>query len=80
MNVSPQWAFGVTVWELFTCGRVPFSGIPVTSVLKELKAGHRLEKPENTACYDEMLDENSICILASLLYIYLFHVKLTAMT
>ena len=55
MNVSTQWAFGVTVWELFTCGRVPYSGIPVMSVLRLLKAGQRLEKPENTACSNEML-------------------------
>ena len=55
MNVSTQWAFGVTVWELFTCGRIPYSGIPVMSVLKLLKAGQRLEKPENTACSNEML-------------------------
>ena len=55
INVSVQWSFGVTVWELFTFGRVPHSGIPVMSVLKELKAGQRLEKPENTACSNEML-------------------------
>ena len=58
MNVSLQWAFGVTVWELFTCGGVPYSGIPVMSILKALKAGQRLEKPENTACSNEMLVEN----------------------
>ena len=54
-NVSTQWAFGVTVWELFTCGRVPYSGIPVRNVLKTLKAGQTLEKPENTTCSNEML-------------------------
>ena len=54
MNVSAQWAFGVTVWELFTCGSVPYSGIPIMSVLKALKAGQRLEKPENTAFSNEM--------------------------
>ena len=53
--VSTQWAFGVTVWELFTCGSVPYSGIPAMSVLKAIKAGQRLEKPENLACSNEML-------------------------
>ena len=53
--VSPQWSFGVTVCELFTCGRVPYSGIPVMSLLRALKAGQRLEKPENIACSNEML-------------------------
>ena len=55
--VSLQWSFGVTVWELFTCGRVPYSGILVMSLLRALKAGQRLEKPENTACSNEMLVE-----------------------
>ena len=50
-----QWSFGVTVWELFTCGSVPYSGVPVMSVVKALKADQRLEKPENTACSNEML-------------------------
>ena len=54
-HLSSQWAFGVTVWELFTCGRVPYSGISVMSVLRLLKAGQRLDKPENTACSNEML-------------------------
>ena len=49
-----QWSFGVTVWELFTCGRVPYSGVPVMSVLKALKEGQTLEKPENAACSNEM--------------------------
>ena len=53
--ISSQWAFGVTIWELFTCGRVPYSGISVMSVLRLLKEGQRLEKPENTACSNEML-------------------------
>ena len=54
LNVSPQWAFGVTVWELFTCGRVPYSGISVMNLLKAPKAGERLEKPENAALSNEM--------------------------
>ena len=54
-HVSTQWAFGVTVWELFTCGSVPYSGISIMSVLKAIKAGQRLEKPENAACSNEML-------------------------
>ena len=55
MYLYTQWSFGVTLWELFTCGRVPYSGIPVMSILKVLKAGQRLEKPENTACSNKML-------------------------
>ena len=49
-----QWAFGVTMWEIFTCGRTPYSGVPAMSLLKTLKRGERLEKPDNKALNEEM--------------------------
>ena len=49
-----QWSFGVTCWEVFTCGRVPFSGIKAMSLLTALRNGERLERPINAACSDEM--------------------------
>ena len=49
-----QWSFGVTVWEIFTCGRVPYSGVPAMSLLRTLQRGERLERPDNEACSDEM--------------------------
>ena len=49
-----QWSFGVTCWEIFTGGQVPYDGIRPTSLKTELQGGKRLEKPNNTACSDEM--------------------------
>ena len=49
-----QWAFGVTMWEIYTCGRTPYAGIPAMSLLRALENGQRLEKPDNTACHEEM--------------------------
>ena len=49
-----QWSFGVTVWEIFTCGRIPYTGIPAMGLLKELQRGQRLERPDNEACLDEV--------------------------
>ena len=49
-----QWSFGVTVWEIFTCGRVPYPGVPAVSLLRTLQRGERLERPDNEACSDEM--------------------------
>ena len=43
------------MWEIFTCGRVPYSGIHAMCLLSELKRGERLEKPDNKACHDDML-------------------------
>ena len=42
------------MWEMFTCGRVPYAGIHAVRLLKELRKGERLEKPENNACHDDM--------------------------
>ena len=53
-NLYMQWAFGVTCWEVFTCGRVPYSGITPLSLLGALRNGERLDTPNNTACSDEM--------------------------
>ena len=51
---SIQWSFGVTCWEVFTCGRVPYTGVPALTLLKELSTGYRLSRPSNAACSDEM--------------------------
>ena len=49
-----QWSFGVTCWEVYTCGGVPYAGVPATTLLSELRCGHRLDRPSNTACSDDM--------------------------
>jgi serine/threonine protein kinase len=49
-----QWSFGVTCWEVFTCGAVPYPGLNPLNVQRELKLGRRLERPKNTVCSDEI--------------------------
>ena len=43
------------MWEIFTCGSVPYAGIQVMRLASELRAGERLEKPGNVACLDNMM-------------------------
>ena len=43
---------------MFTCGQVPYSGLPVLRLFNTLSSGERLEKPINSACTDEMLDKS----------------------
>ena len=54
MSICGQWSFGVTCWEVFTCGGVPYAGVPVMTLLSELRSGHRLDRPSNTTCSSEM--------------------------
>ena len=49
-----QWSFGITCWEVFSAGRVPYSGVDAMKMLKILESGTRLEKPDNAACAPEM--------------------------
>ena len=40
-----QWSYGVTCWEIFSLGRVPYPGVDNANVMKLLKGGSRLEQP-----------------------------------
>ena len=55
-NVSypSQWANGVTCWEIFSGGKVPYPSVDMTELPKFLNDGQRLEKPMNDACSEEM--------------------------
>ena len=41
------WSFGVLLWEIVTLGSTPYPGMSGSEVMKKVKEGHRLEKPEH---------------------------------
>merc|ERR1711902_265932 len=41
------WSFGVLLWEIVTLGSTPYPGMSGSEVMKRVKEGHRLEKPEH---------------------------------
>jgi len=41
------WSFGVLMWEIVTLGSTPYPGLSGSEVMKRVKEGHRLEKPEH---------------------------------
>ena len=43
---SLQWSYGVTCWEIFSLGRIPYPGVDNAEVIKTLKTGERLDKPD----------------------------------
>lgn len=50
--LSPQWAFGVTLWELMTLGQTPYVDIDPFEMAAYLKDGYRIAQPIN--CPDEL--------------------------
>ena len=57
-----QWSYGVTCWELFTGGKNPYPGVDPVSLPNLLESGHRLDKPNNAACSEEMLVRCNIVV------------------
>ncbi|GFT84439.1 proto-oncogene tyrosine-protein kinase ROS [Nephila pilipes] len=51
---SDVWAFGVLLWEVITLGMQPYPARTNMEVLNYVRAGGRLDKPEN--CPDELHD------------------------
>jgi len=44
---SDIWSFGVLMWEIVTLGSTPYPGISASDVMRKVREGHRLEKPEH---------------------------------
>uniref|UniRef100_T1H9Y5 receptor protein-tyrosine kinase n=1 Tax=Rhodnius prolixus TaxID=13249 RepID=T1H9Y5_RHOPR len=44
---SDAWSFGVLVWEIVTLGSTPYPGLSAPDVMKKVKEGYRLDKPEH---------------------------------
>jgi len=41
------WSFGVLMWEIATLGSTPYPGMSGSEVMKKVKEGYRLDKPEH---------------------------------
>ncbi|XP_031415365.1 tyrosine kinase, non-receptor, 2b isoform X2 [Clupea harengus] len=47
-HATDTWMFGVTLWEMFTCGQEPWLGLNGSQILHKIdKEGERLPKPED---------------------------------
>jgi len=60
---SDVWAFGVLMWEVFTCGQMPYGRSSNAQVVEMIRNGERLEKPRLCSteifqvmedCWDEL--------------------------
>jgi len=47
-SASDVWAFGVTLWEIFSLGEIPYNGLQWNmGFVQELRQGMRLDSPEH---------------------------------
>ncbi|XP_011312688.1 tyrosine kinase receptor Cad96Ca [Fopius arisanus] len=44
---SDIWGFGVLIWEIVTLGSTPYPGMAAAEVMRKIKEGYRLDRPEH---------------------------------
>ncbi|KAK0161398.1 hypothetical protein PV327_009872 [Microctonus hyperodae] len=44
---SDIWSFGVLIWEIVTLGSTPYPGMAAADVMRKIKEGYRLDRPEH---------------------------------
>ncbi|CAL4125722.1 unnamed protein product [Meganyctiphanes norvegica] len=56
---SDVWAFGVLMWEVFTCGKMPYGRLKNAEVVDHVQQGRHLEKPRY--CLPNVYDVMCLC-------------------
>ncbi|XP_035709078.1 tyrosine-protein kinase Btk29A isoform X2 [Folsomia candida] len=56
---SDVWAYGVLMWEVFTCGKMPYGRLKNTEVVERVQRGIVLEKPKT--CPKEVYETMKKC-------------------
>jgi len=55
---SDIWAFGVTMWEIFSYGKMPYPGLSNRETVDDVLKGYRLQIPKD--CPNEIYPQYSI--------------------
>ncbi len=62
-HASDMWSFGVLLWEIYSYGRLPYLGIQVNEVIREVENGLRLPRPDNCPVYMYALQQRAWSLL-----------------
>lgn len=54
-----MWAFGVTLWELYSLGEIPYAGLSNSETTEKVLGGFRLAKP--LLCPDKIYEIMLLC-------------------
>jgi tyrosine-protein kinase len=58
-HASDVWSFGITLWEMYSYGEIPYGDLQGMEVIELVGNGYRLEKPEE--CPDAVFDVIQRC-------------------
>ena len=51
-HIFPRWSYGVVLWEMYSCGMVPYSGMKSHELVEYLNEGRRMKPPDQ--CPEEI--------------------------
>ncbi|KAJ4429317.1 Tyrosine-protein kinase Btk29A, partial [Periplaneta americana] len=77
---SDVWAYGVLMWEVFTCGKMPYGRLKNTEVVDRVQRGIVLERPK--ACFKDVYEVNiyvSLCLSLRICTQYTVHANVHAL-
>ena len=46
IHIFPRWSYGVVLWEMYSCGMVPYSGMKSHELVEYLNEGRRMKPPD----------------------------------
>ena len=46
------------MWEIFSGGKAPYPGTDPLTLMRSLEKGYRMPQPYNSACNEEMYDDD----------------------
>jgi len=58
-NKSDVWSFGITLWEMWSFGRVPYPKVPVKVLMDKILKGYRMDSPDN--CHQSVYEVMKTC-------------------